>query len=172
MALDKAVTRLAALIAAITGLLFLALFFVNVFNIGVRYLFGIGYVWIPDLSRILFVWMVFLGGSAAYINRQHLLIDFVTARLHGWSASASRPLIDAVMAVFFVLLIITGFRITQARMRIPYDSWEVVPMAVGYAAVPVSALIMLLATLSRLRLWLGNARSQKERGKPERPPDS
>ena len=35
-------------------------------------------------------------------------------------------------------------------MNIPYDAWDAVPTAVSYAAVPVAATIMLLATALRL----------------------
>ncbi|HUH04916.1 MAG TPA: TRAP transporter small permease subunit [Kofleriaceae bacterium] len=146
----RAIERLGDLLFWLAGLLLLAVFAVNVFNVAARYAFGLGYVWLPDLSRILFVWMIFLGGAAAYIRGQHLVIDVVRTRLRARTRGASELLINAGLAAFFLFLIGAGVRITTVRMRIPYDSWDAVPTAVAYAAVPTAAAIMLLATLVRL----------------------
>lgn len=148
--MEKAIDRTAGALGVITGVLFLVIFSVNVLNIAARYVFGISYIWIPDLSRILFIWMIFLGGAAAYINRQHLMIDLLRARLRGRALRANDGIISLGMAGLFVLLIVKGARITAARMNIPYDSWDIVPTAVAYVAVPVAGAIMLLATVSRL----------------------
>jgi len=145
--------RLADAIGMIAGILFLALFFANINQILNRYLFGISLLWIPDLSRMLFVWMVFLGGSTAYIRKQHLMIDFVKNKFSQKALKRTDALIDVGMLAFLILLIIKGIRITLVRLNIPYDAWEV-PTAIAYVAVPVACLIMLLATLSRrLDAW-------------------
>ena len=149
-ALARAIERLGDVLFWLAGLLLLAVFAVNVFNVTARYAFGLSYVWLPDLSRILFVWMIFLGGAAAYIRGQHLVIDLVRLRLRTRTKGVSELLINAGLAAFFVFLIGAGARITTVRMRIPYDSWDAVPTAVAYAAVPIAAAIMLIATLVRL----------------------
>lgn len=146
--MGKAIKRLADAIGMIAGILFIALFILNIIQILNRYLFGISFLWIPDLTRMLFVWVVFLGGATAYIRGQHLMIDFVKNKFSQKAIKGADALIDLGMAAFLILLIIKGIRITLVRLNIPYDAWEV-PTAIAYVAVPVACLIMLLAPLSR-----------------------
>lgn len=148
--MQKVMNKTADIITVIVGTLFLVLFVANILNITTRYLFGISYIWIPDLSRILFIWTVFLGGTAAYIKKQHLMIDFVKDKFRGKMLKFSDILLNLIMAGFFILLVVKGVRITEVRMNIPYDSWDAVPTAVAYIAVPVTGIIMFLATIARL----------------------
>ena len=142
--------KTADIITVIVGTLFIALFIVNILNITARYFFAISYIWIPDLSRILFIWIIFLGGTAAYIKKQHLMIDFVRDKFRGKMLKFSDSLLNLIMAGFFILLVVKGIRITEVRMNIPYDSWDAVPTAVSYIAVPVTGIIMFLATIVRI----------------------
>lgn len=148
--MEKMINKTADVITVTVGALFITLFFANILNITARYLFGISYIWIPDLSRILFIWMVFLGGTAAYIKKQHLIIDFVKNKFRGKMLRTSDGLLNLTMAGFFVLLVVKGVHITVNRMNIPYDSWDAVPTAVAYIAVPVAGIIMFLATMVRI----------------------
>ncbi len=144
---------LADVIGLMAGILFLLLFIVNIVQILNRYLFGISFLWIPDLTRLLFVWVVFLGGAAAYIRGQHLMIDFVKNKLSEKAIKGVDALIDLGMAAFLILLIEKGIRMSLVRLNIPYDAWEV-PTATAYVAVPVACMIMLVATFSRrLSAW-------------------
>lgn len=148
--MEKMINKTADVITVIVGALFIAIFFANILNITARYLFGISYIWIPDLARILFIWMVLLGGTAAYIKKQHLIIDFVKNKFRGKMLMISDGLLNLTMAGFFVLLVVKGIRITVNRMNIPYDSWEAVPTGVAYIAVPIAGIIMFLATMVRI----------------------
>ena len=59
------------------GMDFLVLFILNVGQITSRSLIGISSVLIPDISRFLFIWLVFLGTASIYNNKQHLVIEFI-----------------------------------------------------------------------------------------------
>ena len=148
--MHKMMNKTADIITVIVGTLFIALFIANILNITARYLFAISYIWIPDLSRILFIWTIFLGGTAAYIKKQHLMIDFVRDKFRGKMLKFNDSLLNLIMAGFFILLVVKGIRITGVRMNIPYDSWDAVPTAVAYIAVPVTGIIMFLATIVRI----------------------
>lgn len=47
-------------------------------NVVLRYLFNSGITWSEEMSRFLFVWMVFLGAIAALKENLHLGVDVVT----------------------------------------------------------------------------------------------
>ena len=72
----------------------LAIFLLNLYQVGGRYLFGIGEVWIPDVTRFLFIWMVFFGTALMHLRKRHLVIDcrsapYARAGSAGWSRYSS-----------------------------------------------------------------------------------
>ena len=128
----------------------LGIFFLNMYQVIGRYLFGIGAVWIPDLTRLLFIWMVFLGTVLMYLRRRHLVIDFVLVRMPVGVRRATETIIAASMLALSLVLTRVGWRIAMIRMDIPYTGLEI-PTGIANVAVPVAGL--LLALLSAMQLW-------------------
>jgi TRAP-type C4-dicarboxylate transport system permease small subunit len=137
------------LVAAVAVAL-LGIFFLNMYQVIGRYLFGIGAVWIPDLTRLLFIWMVFLGTVLVFLRRRHLVIDFVQVRMPGGARRATETVIAASMLALSLTLARVGWRIAMIRMDIPYTGLEI-PTGIAYLAVPAAGL--LLALLSAMQLW-------------------
>jgi TRAP-type transport system small permease protein len=50
-------------------------------NVVLRYVFNSGITWSEEMSRFLFVWMVFLGAIAALKDNMHLGVDIVVKAL-------------------------------------------------------------------------------------------
>jgi TRAP-type transport system small permease protein len=50
-------------------------------NVVLRYVFNSGITWSEEMSRFLFVWMVFLGAIAAMKDNMHLGVDIVVKAL-------------------------------------------------------------------------------------------
>lgn len=144
-ALDRA-------LSVMIGAGLLVIFCLNMYQVGVRYLFGIGEVWIPDVTRFLFIWMVFLGTALMHLRRGHLVIDFVQVRLPKGLRRATEVLINGSMLTMAGILVVVGWRIMQIRMDIPFTGWEV-PMGYTYAAVPVAAVLIGLTSLANLYEW-------------------
>ena len=137
------------ILSAVIGIGLLAIFFLNMYQVGGRYLFGIGAVWIPDVTRFLFIWMVFLGTALMHLRRGHLVIDFVEVRLPIRLRRATEALISGSMLAMACLLVVVGWRIAGIRMDIPYTGWEV-PTGYAYIAVPAAAVLIGLASLADL----------------------
>ena len=128
------------------GIDFLALFILNIGQIASRSIIGISSVLIPDISRFLFIWMVFLGTASIYKNKQHLIIEFLKLKFPQKLQHRLSILTDLVMMIFFIILIRAGWRMMVVRMDIPYTGWEV-PTGYAYLAIPISASLMLFFTL-------------------------
>lgn len=141
-----------ALCAAI-GAGLAGIFLLNMYQVGGRYLFGIGSVWIPDVTRFLFIWMVFLGTALLHLRRRHLVIDYVRERLPRGLRQAAEALIAAATCGLAVVLLAVGWRIMQIRMDIPYTGWEV-PTGYAYLAVPVAAALIAVTSLMNLWEWM------------------
>jgi TRAP-type C4-dicarboxylate transport system permease small subunit len=146
---QKWMLRVDRVLKILIGMDFLALFILNVGQITSRSLIGISSVLIPDISRFLFIWLVFLGTASIYHHKQHLVIEFIKLKLPRNFQHRLSVVTHAFMMIFFVILIRFGWRIMVIRMDIPYTGWEI-PTGYAYLAVPISAFLMLLFTLADL----------------------
>lgn len=140
------------LLSSAIGVALIGIFFLNMFQVGGRYLFGIGAVWIPDVTRFLFIWMVFLGTALMHLRGKHLIIDFVQVRLPARLRRATEAAIGLAMLAMAIVLLVVGWRIAGIRMDIPYTGWEV-PTGYAYLAVPVTAALIGLTSLANLWEW-------------------
>lgn len=161
------IDRLVSLARWIAGLLFMALFGLNVVQITLRYVFGATWLWVPDLLRLMFVWMVFLGATALYASGGHLMVDFFVRRIPPRRRHAFAAAIEAAAMAFCAVLFFKGLEITEKRMRIPFDTWDV-PTGYAYVAIVVAAVLMALIAAWRLlghvRAYLGKGESPHVEG--------
>jgi gluconokinase len=107
-------------------------------NVVLRYGFGSGIAASEELSRLLFVWMVFIGATAAYPLGEHMAFTALLKPLDG------RPLLRALFTRFIhamVLLasVLLGWGAWQ-QVVVGLDSTSVV---LGYptALLPLPALL-------------------------------
>jgi TRAP-type transport system small permease protein len=81
----------------------LAVMAVSVFvNVVLRYGFGNGIAASEELSRLLFVWMVFIGATAAYPLGEHMAFTSLMATLK------NRPAPFMALALLIRLLVVLG----------------------------------------------------------------
>ena len=129
-------------------------------NVVLRYGFNSGINATEELSRLLFVWMVFLGATAAYPLGQHMAFTSLVGLLKGRALAALTMLIRAAVLLACGLL---GWGAWQ-QVVVGLDSHSVV---LGYptALLPLPALLCALAIgtmalvelLRRTPLDLGHA---------------
>ena len=131
------------------GVALQAIFLLNLYQVGGRYLFGVGAVWIPDVTRFLFIWMVFLGTALVHLRGGHLVIDFLQVRLPPNLRQATEAVISGGMLAMAGILLVVGWRIMRIRMDIPYTGWEI-PTGYAYLAVPTAAVLIGLANVAHL----------------------
>jgi len=141
--------RLDRILSRAIGLSLLGIFFLNLYQVGGRYLFGIGAVWIPDVTRFLFIWMVFLGTALMHLRGAHLIIDFVQMRLPVPLRRMIEAGIAGAMLAMAGVLLVAGWRIAAIRMDIPYTGWEA-PTGYAYLAVPAAAVLIGMTSLANL----------------------
>lgn len=124
--------------AACLGVMALAVFV----NVVLRYGFGSGIAASEELSRLLFVWMVFIGAAAAYPAGEHMAFTSLAGLL------VRRPLAFAVLTAAVRVLVI------GASAMLAWGAWlQVVvglgshSVVLGYSAalLPLPALLCALA---------------------------
>lgn len=121
----------------------LALMAVSVFvNVVLRYGFGSGVAASEELSRLLFVWMVFIGATAAYPTGEHMAFTSLVGMLQ------RKPLALRWMTVLIRVAVIAGCALVGwgawQQVAVGMDSRSVV---LGYpsALLPLPALLCMVA---------------------------
>ncbi|GAB3773045.1 2,3-diketo-L-gulonate TRAP transporter small permease YiaM [Ramlibacter monticola] len=136
------------LMAACLGVMAVAVFV----NVVLRYGFGSGIAASEELSRLLFVWMVFIGATAAYPAGEHMAFTSLVGMLK------DRPVPMAVMTVLIRLLVLLGCVLVAwgawQQVIVGMDSTSVVlgyptallplPAFLASAAIGVMALVELV----------------------------
>jgi len=127
-----------ALMALALGVMALAVFV----NVVLRYGFGSGVAASEELSRLLFVWMVFLGATVAYPAGEHMAFTSLAGLLKKW------PPVFSTLTVVIRLLVIAACAMlgwgAWQQVLVGLDSQSVV---LGYptALLPLPALICAVA---------------------------
>jgi TRAP-type C4-dicarboxylate transport system permease small subunit len=127
------------LMAACLGVMAVAVFV----NVVLRYGFGSGIAASEELSRLLFVWMVFLGAAAAYPAGEHMAFTSLVGMLR------TRPAAFAVMTALIRVLVIL------ACVLVAWGAWQQVVVGMGSRSVVLrypSALLPLPALLTAVAI--------------------
>jgi TRAP-type C4-dicarboxylate transport system permease small subunit len=143
----------------VAGTLFLALFLLNLLRIFLRYFLGVAWLWEPDFSRLLFIWIVFIGATVLYVGKGHLVVDYFLNRMQPKNRERMHFVIDWVTLIFLVVLFFKGIEVTRVRMKIPFDTWDL-PTGYAYIAVPICSAIMTIITLIRVSNFLQGRRKK------------
>ena len=151
--LSRGLDALDRVLSCALGAILIIIFSLNLYQVGGRYLFGVGAVWIPDLTRLLFIWMVFLGTALMHQRKRHLVIDLLLLKFPGPARRLIEALIGLGMLGLTGVMAVVGWRIMEIRMDIPYTGLEI-PTGYAYLAVPVAATLMALTTVANLWGWM------------------
>jgi TRAP-type C4-dicarboxylate transport system permease small subunit len=127
-------------------------------QVGLR-IIGVSVIWIEELSRFLFIWVVFLGAAVGIKYGVHLNVDyFITRR-----KKISRIIIlyiGGILQIFFIAVLLI-FSVILSRIWLDSTSPVLgIPIILVYSALPVSAILMILNTISVMREGLNAIRKE------------
>ncbi|MEK6263190.1 MAG: TRAP transporter small permease [Clostridium sp.] len=118
-------------------------------NVMSRYFLNIAIAWTEEVSRFLFIWVVFLSAVLAYVNDEHLGLDILNKKLP--------KKIGQVVAVICDLIVMYAlYLITAGGQKLAMQSWNWLSPATSfsygivYLVVPIGGGLMLLQTLLKL----------------------
>ncbi|MEA5083477.1 MAG: TRAP transporter small permease [Lachnospiraceae bacterium] len=131
------------------GIFMLAMVVVMCYQVILRYAFNNSNVWSEELTRFLFVWVSLLGSFVAIRRNSHLKVEFLVELMKGKFKKYFTILTDIAVILFIIYLIPLSYELTLSTMKNISGGLKV-PMAVGYAAIPVGSLLMLLGMIEQL----------------------
>lgn len=92
-------------------------------NVVLRYGFGSGVAASEEISRLLFVWMVFIGATAAYPLGEHMAFTSLVGALR------ERPMAFMAMTILIRVLVILGC------VLLAWGAWQQVVVGMGSHSV-------------------------------------
>ncbi len=118
-------------------------------NVISRYFLKFALAWSEEVSRFMFIWLVFLGAVLAYVNDEHLGLDLVIKSVPKKVGEAMLIIVDLLVAYSLYLIAAGGLELARGSWKwlSPASSFS---YGVVYTIVPVCTSFMLLQTLLKL----------------------
>lgn len=108
-----------------------------------RYVFNNSLTWSEELSRVLFIWMSWLGISYGQKKQEHIKITILTDRLKGTPKKVVMLLADLLTVAILVVFMVEGVVVSGKVMSIgSFTPALRIPKWLIYSSVPVSCVLM------------------------------
>lgn len=133
----------------IAAILMAALLVVLTLQVAARILNTSVFFWTEEVSRHLFIVLVFFGASAGVRDRAHVSINIVVQALPAKLRLAMALVCNLLVLFFLAMLVYWGARAAARLWDIPTTTLEI-PSGLVYAAIPVSAVLMILRTARQM----------------------
>jgi TRAP-type transport system small permease protein len=148
-ALTAVCDALTRAVGNLLGILIGAIVLITLAAVWWRYIINDPISWTEQVSRILFVWVTFLGAAVLYREKSHITIDMFLEMIPQPLKSAVVWMIEFGMLLFIVVLFFYGLKLSLDTMSQTYGALDITP-ASFYFAAPVSAGLMMLFFIERL----------------------
>lgn len=115
-----------------------------------RYILNDPLSWTEQISRILFVWVTFLGAASLYRGVQHIAIDMLYLALPSGPLRQGVYWLNQILILLLaVLLFWFGGKLSLDTLSQTFGALEITP-ATFYSAAPVSAALIILYWFEKL----------------------
>lgn len=126
-------------IVAMSFMLFLT--FANVIG---RYVFSHSIIFSEEVSRILFVWVVFLGAAIIIKDNGHVSVDLLSSKLQGKASGKVLDIIIGIAGFLFIGIVFAGGLVLAGTMNMYSSATLGIPMGYVYWAIPIGSGIMFI----------------------------
>ncbi len=138
----------AVILRLVLSLLVVGMAYVLARQVFTRYLLGFSEYWTEELARYFLIWMAFLGGALAVRLSSHISMGLAVMHLRGATALWVRRVKDLCVAVFAMIMLVSGSNYVQVAMeqRTPVTQ---IPVGWIYLPIPLAGFLMLLFLLDQ-----------------------
>lgn len=152
----KAVTgRLAAATGHLAAAIILLLAATIVMGIALR-IIGIDNYWTYDLDLFSLAWLAFVGAVLTSLRGHHVTAGIALENMLGGRGTVLALLRFAIVAAFLVIFAVSGYRQAYTSYLTHETTIDVVawPVWIAEAALPLGAILWLIAEIYKLLRWL------------------
>lgn len=134
---------------ALLGLCIAGIVVITCIAVWYRYVLGAPLSWTEQISRILFVWLTFVGAAVLYRSKLHIAIDMMVHMLPKPLQHIVYWINEALTLFLAVMLLWFGGRLSLTTMGQTFGALEISP-ATFYLAAPVTAALIILYWFEKL----------------------
>jgi len=115
-----------------------------------RYLFAMTFRWTDELTRFLFVFLVFLGIPIAFREKAHVVLEFFVSLLPTGIRRWLERIIDILIGVCIIVIAISTVQMMAGKLGATLAPGLQIPRGYVYAAVPLGIVLLLVEIVRRL----------------------
>lgn len=131
-------------------LVFLMVMVVSITTLQVvmRYVFNDSLVWSEELSRYIFIWIIYIGVSKAVATDSHLTVDAIDSILNEKQQVIVSIISDVLFVIFALIMVVftTGIVISSTRLSGALQ----IPLSYVYAASATGFSLSLVRLIQRI----------------------
>ena len=143
---QKLITKL---LRSMSFVMFVVMIVVVFAQVMMRYFFSAPLAWSDELSRLLLVWVAFMGVALVHFSDAgHPAITFLVDKLHGRKRLILDAVLNLLLIVCFIAVAYVGWKYTirNYRFRSPVLHYR---NSFKYAVFPVAIVLMALKSMER-----------------------
>lgn len=130
-------------------------------NVLLRQLFNSGITWAEELSRFLFVWLVFLGAIVALKKNQHIVVDLFIEKMNPKMTKFFK-VVSSLLILFVLWLFLDGSWKFTFMNTTNYSPAIGMPLSFYYGIGIVTSISMGIIVVMQLYRTLMNKEIKKE----------
>lgn len=152
--MNKFLNTLFKVIEIMTGI-FLAMMIILVFlNVIGRYLFNIGFVWSEEISRLCFIFLVYLGSIEAMRDNRHLMIDTLMMKVPKTAQTVIYTVVQVCIIWLMVILTRGSWGLVMQNRNNRWVSTGFPAHIVHFFGIILGVSIAIIAFVNLVRLFV------------------
>lgn len=136
-------------VGALLSLLTAAIVVIAMMAVWWRYVANDPIGWSEQVSRILFVWMTFLGAALLYRQRLHIAIDMFVLLLPASLGAILYWVVEIAVLAFVLVFFTFGLTLSLDTWTNTFGALDITP-ATFYLAAPASSALMIIYFVEKL----------------------
>lgn len=123
-----------------------------------RFVFHNSQPWIDEVSRFLFIWIIYLGGTITIRKGINITFDLLIDSLTSKTWMVVFTIVNIICISFLLLIVVLGFNISLIN-RVQASSLLGLNMGIVTLAIPIGGILMIV---SQIEYYLTTLKKRKE----------
>jgi C4-dicarboxylate transporter DctQ subunit len=129
----------------------IGLVFICTINMFYRYFVGNSVPWAEEVSRFIFIALVYISVGYATVRNRHIRITMQLSLLGRRGKTIILTIADSIWLVYNIVIIVKGFQIMYEMLIFRFNSPVLnIPMYISYAVIPIGFIFMTIRVIQNM----------------------
>lgn len=148
---DKIINKTILLLENLAGLIMFIMVLTVTIQLIARNFLKISTPWSEDVSRLLLVWMTFIGSPVVLYKGEHLMVDLVYSRVSTNKRKVINLFTSIVIVIFCIFCLKLGIDLCTNKLILKsVTAAASIPRVYMFLALPVGSFLMMLVSINML----------------------